>query len=364
MRSDAGEVNNRGSVTPPPPPERPALPTATRLALEAAGRLGYRAEVLDPAFGYLYALTGPNGTRTFLGGRSPLNDAVAARLAEDKHYSGLLLRRAGLRTPPTARCLSPSHPSLSRYRDRAGAGPALELAARLGYPLVVKPNRLSHGRGVRLVTDDAGLLEAVESAWALDAIALVQEHVPGRDLRVDLIDGSFLLGYERVPLALRPDGAATVDVLLARADPRLEDPGARRRLLEDPTVRSRLASWGWTGATVPATGEVRSFDTGLLNLNGPATARVLTDLPASWAAWGARVAAALGLRHLGIDLRVADPASDPETATVLEVNASPLLSQVYLLGHREAAIRAQMRVLRAAMEDGLNEASSPGGGRG
>lgn len=314
------------------------LPTATRLCLEAAERLGYEGEVLDPEYGYLFEVRGAGRRRRFLGGRSPLNDAVAARLAEDKHYCALLLSRASLRVPRTARCLSPTAPSLARYRDRAGAEPGRGLAERLGYPLVVKPNRLSHGRGVRVVRELAELEAAIEAVWELDAIALVQERARGRDLRLDFLDGAFLAGYERRPLEVVGDGERCLGALAAAVDPRFAD----RRLLErDARLMAQLGprTLDW----VVPTGERFEADASILNLNGAAVAAVITEVDDALSARCLRAGEALGLRHFGVDLKLPEGAEP----VFIEVNASPLLSQLYLLGHRELALSAQERVLRA-----------------
>ncbi len=314
------------------------LPLATRLILEAAEALGMRGEVLDPEFGYLFEITGPGRTQRFVGGRSPLNDAVAARLAEDKHYSALLLARAGLRVPETVRCISPRGPSLTAYRDVAGPSPGLALAERLGYPLVVKPNRLSHGRGVRLVTDEAALRDALDAAWDLDAIALVQERAEGRDVRLDFVDGQLIAGYERRPLEVTGDGVRTFAELAAAFDARFAEPG---RLAHDPRLIARLGARGldWV---VPR-GETFRADDAILNLNGAATASLVTTIDEPLRAACAAAAEAIGLRHCGVDLKVRDGAPP----TFIEVNASPLLLQMYNLGWRAEALAAQRRVLEA-----------------
>ena len=317
------------------------LPLATRLWCEAAQMLGYTWEVLDPEFGYLFEVRGAGRVRRFLGGRSPLNDAVAARLAEDKHYTGLLLGKAGLRVAETVRCISPRGPRLTAYRDLAGPAPGEALAKKLGFPLVVKPNRLSHGRGVRLVTDEAELAEALDAAWDLDAIALVQEPLRGRDVRLDFLDGELLAGYERRPLEVVGDGERTLASLAADFDPRFAEPD---RLPRDTRLMKQLDGRGldWV---VPA-GETFRASATILNLNGAATAEIVRAIEPPLRDACAAAGAALGLRHYGVDLKLG-PDSEP---AFIEVNASPLLLQMYKLGWRDEAREAQRRVLAAAFE--------------
>ena len=315
------------------------LPAATRLAFEAARELGMQTEVLDPEYGYLFEIRAGAKRRVFLGGRSPLNDAIAARLAQDKHYTSLLLARAGLGVPETARCLAPHHPG---YREGAGLEPGLRLAETLGGTAVVKPNRLSHGRGVSFVRDAAELVEAIHEVWELDSLALVQSYEEGTDIRLDFLDGTFLAGYERREIVIEGDGERTVEVLMESIDPRMGEPSARRRLMV--ALAPALESRGWSTETVVPAGQTLSLASPIRNLNLGSTP-VVIDTPAPHLLETCLAAGkALGLRHFGVDLR--DAAG---RVSIIEVNASPLLTQLFLGGHRERAIAAQTRVLAAAM---------------
>jgi len=60
----------------------------------------------------------------------------------------------------------------------------------------------------------------------------------------------------------------------------------------------------------------------------------------------------MNLRHFGVDLRAPGFDGDPARATILEVNSSPLLVQLYRSGHAELAVQGQMKVL-AAILDGV-----------
>ncbi|MBI4702668.1 MAG: hypothetical protein HY744_16220 [Deltaproteobacteria bacterium] len=337
------------------PPDQPSLspsehPAAVALQIEAARRLGLHATTLDPEFGYLFELAGGGRSITMLGGRSPLNDAVAARIAEDKHYTGLVLARRGFRTPGTERCLRPGYFLAGPCRDRAGTAPARRFAAEHGYPVVVKPNRQSHGREVALVRDLAELEAAIDRIWSIDYIALVQERIAGPDVRLDFLDGEYLLGYERVPLRVRGDGRATLRALLAREDPRYAGAEIWERAEVDPLWRERVIGRGYDAAGVLAAGVEIDFGADILNLNRWARAALLPEIPADWLEHGCAVGRALGLRHFGIDFKGARPGEDPRAAAVIEVNASPLLQAVYRSGHAEAAIAAQVKVLRAVMD--------------
>lgn len=319
---------------------------------EAARRLGLTSRVLDPEFGFLWELEDSKGTRrTICGAKVPINDASAAQISGDKHYGGIVLERAGFRAPSTVRCLSPTKFGHGEYASRCGSEPALAFAVERGYPLVVKPNRLSHGRAVQHVTDAATLLNAIDAVFAVDDIALVQTFAAGREFRLDVLDGQFLVGYEREPLVARGDGVHTIAELLAACDSRFghsQESAVRLAEVERSAVLSENAPDGL--ATVLPVGSDLDFSGGVLNLNRCATARVIESLTPAWTDWCSRVAGAMHLRHIGIDLRVASLESDPAEAVILETNSAPLVNQIAHMGHRELAIESLVRVLRALTE--------------
>jgi len=276
----------------------------------AAVRMGLEVEVLDPTYRVLLRIRQGGRSKLLLGSRSPLNDAVAARVCQDKAYTALVLRQAGFLVPTTVSCLKPGHFQLADYSEHEGVAAGLAFAKAEGYPVVVKPNRMSHGRHVQVVESKPELLAAIDEIWARDYLALVQTPIAGVDLRLDYLDGTFLTGYSRAPSSQR------------RAD---------------------------------------GYD--ILNLAQGAHATVIESIPQEWVDQGTRIGAVLGVRHFGIDFRVprvddvsgdelhrALLATDPRKAHVLEVNASPLLGRMWQQGYCEQAIGAQIRVLTAILE--------------
>ena len=61
-----------------------------------------------------------------------------------------------------------------------------ELAARIPYPLFVKPNRSGSSFGISRVTQEAALLPAVEEALIFDDLVIIEQGVTGRELACGL----------------------------------------------------------------------------------------------------------------------------------------------------------------------------------
>lgn len=315
------------------------------LRVEAARELGCDVEMLDPETGYLCEIRRDGARHFLLGGLSPLNNACAARLALDKFHTLLLLRRAGLEVPPAARCLRPGRFVEEDFSSHEGTGPGERFAEEHGFPLIVKPNLGCRGRLVTPVRGADELTAAIRRIWEFEHLALVQPVVPGIDVRLDFLDGEYLFGYVRRPVVLRGDGESSVAELLQRCDARYLDAAYLEALERDPIWRERCR--GFELGEALADGDVLDLGSTVLNLNRLCLGEYLGRIPAEWLDHGRRIGEILGLRHHGVDFKVPDYPCAPREAVVLEVNASPSLAQMSRMGHREATLAAEKRVVRA-----------------
>lgn len=318
-----------------------------RLRLEAARRAGCEVLALDPETGFLHELRRDGRSRVLMGAVSPLNDAAAARLANDKFHTTTALAAAGLRVPEGVRCLRPGR--FEGFEAHTGRGPAHELARRCGYPLVVKPNGGSRGRGVTLVDDPAQLDAAIDAIWADDYLALVQRPVLGIDLRIDLLDERCIFAYLRHPLTLVGDGHRSLHALLMAADPRFSSEWCQTLLPQDPQWQRQVVAQGLSLDSILAPERSLRFDTVILNLNRLCRGEVVQPLPSPWLEFACRVAHRMGLRHLGIDLKIESLAQDPAQAVILEVNASPSLGNMAMTGHYEEVVAIEQQIVEAIL---------------
>ena len=191
-------------------PEREvSLHSGARVA-EALRQIGVAVEISDvdghllaalaadpPAavFPVLHGVVGEDGTlREVLDlagvpyvGATP----AACRSAFDKPIAKAALTSAGLLTPASV--------TLPReaFHD-LGAGPLAErVIARLGLPLVVKPRAGGSAFGVTRVDSEQKLPEALVACFGYHNWALIEQHVPGVEVAVGVVD---LPGSE--PIAL------------------------------------------------------------------------------------------------------------------------------------------------------------------
>lgn len=114
---------------------------------------------------------------------------AACRLAWDKPIAQSVVAAAGIAVPAS---IALPH---ATFRD-LGAQPVLAAAgAWAGFPLVVKPSRGGSALGVAVVGDPRDLARAVVDSFAYGDTALVQQHVPGTEVAVSVVE---LAGTTRV----------------------------------------------------------------------------------------------------------------------------------------------------------------------
>lgn len=207
---------------------------------------------------------------------------------------------------------------------------AEEAAARLGYPLVVKPIEGSHGDGITLdVRGGEQLRAAFDLAHSLTSRVLIERSVPGRDYRVLVVDGEVVAVAERVPATVVGDGSHTVAELIERlnADPR-RGVGHERvltRVRIDQQTMRLLGEQGLTLDSLPeAARKVLLKSTASLSMGGTSV-DCTDDICFENMEMATRAARIVGLDVAGVDFICSDVAQ-PLAQTggvVVEVNSAP-----------------------------------------
>lgn len=258
-----------------------------------------------------------DGQRWFFwsGGRTNLNHRLARVLARNKSATTAILLGAGI--PATRNALF--------KKDEVEA--AWSWAQSFG-SAVVKPLDGRQGRDVivDLKTKDAFAEAFAAVAAANGGRALVEEYQPGVEHRCLVVDGKMVAATRRRPASVVGDGVSRVLDLVnvhngSNAKSRIQIP-----IAVDDELVSCLEDEGMTLGSVPKEGQ-RVFLRRTSNLHRGGDAIDATDeMTAEEIAVAESVARAIpGLRVFGVDLLVNRDGSD-RPATVLEVNASPMIS--------------------------------------
>jgi cyanophycin synthetase len=242
--------------------------------------------------------------------------AIAVEIAQDKDDTKRVLGNVGLPVP---------HGDVARNVDEA-----VDLAMRIGFPVILKPLDASHGRGISTRLDNE---EAVRTAWKgaceVSKRVVVEQFAVGRDHRVLVVNGTVVAVAERVPAHVVGDGVHSVRELIdeVNRDPR-RGIGHRKtltKLPDDDATAEFLAEQVMGFGSVPAAGQqVLLRPTANLSTGGTAINRTDEIHPDNVTACE-MAANAVGLDIAGIDVLTPD-ISVPfreNGAVIIEVNAAP-----------------------------------------
>jgi GNAT-family acetyltransferase (TIGR03103 family) len=294
------------------PPGLEDLNPYALIIAEEALRRGVRVEVTDASWGEMRLSVGGRTvvTRESL---SEFTTAVAMSRCDDKRVTRRIMERAGVRVARGAL-------ACEGELDAAAA-----LMREVGQ-VVVKPARGEQGRGITVgVHDEEGLARAVDLALQFCPDVLVEELVPGQDLRVVVIDRAVVAAAVRRPAEVVGDGRNSVTDLVRSTSRRRERAtGGESRIPLDDTTTEVVADAGYAMDDVPPNGE-RIQVRRTANLHTGGTIEDVTDqLHPEIAAAAVRAATALDIPVTGIDFLVPDVAG-PDYVFI-EANERPGLA--------------------------------------
>jgi cyanophycin synthetase len=241
---------------------------------------------------------------------------IAVELASDKEETNALLGTLGLPVP--------------KQRLVYSAAAAVRAAERIGYPVVTKPLRGNHGRGVSIELETAEQVElAFEKAREHGRAIVVEHYIQGLDHRLLVIDGELVAAAKRVPGHVVGDGEQTVAELVdeINRDPRrgVGHEKVLTRLELDHQAKRLLSQMGYDSDTVPTKGEI-IYLRSTANLSTGGTAVDVTDIihPDN-RDMAIRAIKGIGLDIGGVDFLTSDISqSYRETGgAICEVNAGP-----------------------------------------
>ncbi|MES3001155.1 MAG: acetate--CoA ligase family protein [Pseudomonadota bacterium] len=284
----------------------------------AAFRLGIPVMLFDPPV--LLLGTG-RYSRWMESSLTDATPAIGARMARHKNETSRVLRAAGLPGGVHQMVTSADH--------------AVQAAAQLGYPVVVKPSDQERGAGV---SADLMTEQSVRSAWELARQAspnvLVEKFAPGATHRLTVFQGQVIRVSRRIAGGVTGDGVRTIAALVVEAQQTESQRRAQRRqgvprLALDDEALGVLAQDGRAASDIPAAGMfVRLRRRHNINAGGSNESVKLDGVHPDNLQLARDAARLLRLDFAGIDLIMGDISrSWLETeALICEVNAQPQMA--------------------------------------
>jgi len=277
-----------------------------------------------------------------------LNTLGASEVAKDKDYANFFMERMGYPIIPGRTFFSATWAKAIDSRRDIHA--AYTYAKSIGFPVIVKPNSGSQGKGVALVHTRKEFYDAMRHVFEFDRVALVQTPVTGKDYRIVVLDNKVISAYERIPLSIVGDGRSNVRTLLKKKQRAFVGSSRDTRLrIEDARIKTKLKRQRLTLSSVLARGQ-RVFLLDNANLSTGGDAVDVTDvMHPKFRKLAVKLTRDMGLRLCGVDLIIdSDIEKAPRTYWVVEINSAPGLDHYVKTGKAQKKIVEDMylQVLR------------------
>lgn len=198
-------------------------------------------------------------------------------------------------------------------------------------PVTVKPQAGSRGRHTTtVVSTEADMLAAFESARVLCAYVAVEQHLFGAVSRATVVNGNLVGFFSAQPPRIVGDGSSTIRQLVEQKNQtRHERVSAVVLNAEHEKFVRRL---GYTLDSVPNMGRVIDLTHRTGRLFGGQTRELLDTVHPKLRAYAEKAARVLGVPVVGFDLIVPDPEQDPDGQQwgIIEANGLPFIDLHYL----------------------------------
>ena len=258
-----------------------------------------------------------SGSRMFRSSIVDCESSVGVSLASSKADTNRLLKLSGLPVADQARIrtLQQAH----------------HFASRIGYPVVVKPDNGSQGRGIFADIRDAEELAQcfAKLKESYDTI-LIEKHISGDHYRIDYMGEDLIKAVRRRAPRVVGDGVSTVRALLDRlnTDPERLDPYSSKKIVTvDEDLERCLSKQDLSLDSTPSQGQ-SVYLKSISNLSRGGSQEHVEDMVHAANYEMCRgIARIMRLEVLGIDI-LSEDLSQPwysNGAVICEVNAQPQL---------------------------------------
>ncbi|MEK7530361.1 MAG: cyanophycin synthetase [Patescibacteria group bacterium] len=293
---------------------------------------------LEEEWGVAGQIVFKNGTKSYFRYTTlDVNPMGASAIAKDKGFAKYFMARMGYPTVEGQTFYSPRWNKAIKG-DRS-LREAREYAMKLGYPVIVKPNAGSKGKGVAKVYSDDELRVQLKEIFRDDNVAIVERPVLGKDYRIVVLDGRVISAYERMPLKVVGDGVYSIyELLNAKQEVFIRDERDTVLLMDDDRMHHKLARAGLSMQSVPEAG-AHIFLLDNANLSSGGDSRDVThEMHASYASLAVRVTRDMGLRMCGVDLMINGDITREAEHWILEINSAPGLDHYAHIGREQEKI--------------------------
>lgn len=312
--------------------------TTKQVFLKAAREAGAEVEALNQR-PLVMKLTFSDGVAVHTHGtRFPLDSKVASELMIDKDVAVKAQQKAGLPTPRSYLIQESSssfgkiaHPSHKEYQAIS------QFVDQVGFPVFIKPNKGSKGRGVFRVDSRKALNNLLPTLVSKRGeYFLLQEACAGTEFRILIVLGKIYLALQRHPLAVTGDGKSEIKHLIEAELKNLRQNGRRIGIkASSQKIVDHLERQELKLSSVLGKGQ-RIAVLANKNLSDGASPIVCTEeIKEKYAGLCRSIYAKLGIEYCGVDL-IEDTRGETIRPYIIELNGSPGFGHFIRSGSRHA----------------------------
>jgi len=324
-----------------------AFVTRLLIDLYTQGKLPNIRDVhLEPEYGHVGRIVYHDGTiRIYRGGRTGINPHGATLLARDKGYSKYFMRELGYNTADWQTFVTTDYArriqeNLSRrgFTDPNTNDKVLSyIHEQLGYPVYLKLNESSQGKGVFRCESDDNVRDAITYFDDERAdVFIVEASILYPDYRVVVYHNQVIAAYHRQPFSIIGDGEKTIRHLITEAQNNFYTQGRKATITpDDSRMIAKLTQAQRTlDDILPEHEMIVLYDVANLSLGG--SMRDVTDeFHSHWQELCINLTRDMGLNLCGVDIACADTSNPEADYAIIEINAAPGMENYASLGDKQ-----------------------------
>jgi D-alanine-D-alanine ligase-like ATP-grasp enzyme len=284
-----------------------------------------------------------------------LNRMGASDIARDKDYAKFFMKSMGY--PVIYGKAFCSRKWAKAINSKETFAHAYSYAKKLGWPVILKPNSSSQGRGVTKVHTRIEFEDAWRRIEKVDNMILVEKYTKGDDYRIVVLDGKVISAYRRTPLSIIGDGKSTIAELLEKKQ-RIFKKAGRDTIIKvnDLRILAKLRRAGLTFKRILPEGKlVYLLDNANLSGGGDSV-DVTREISEGFKKLAVHLTRDMGLRLCGVDIITQTSISNMPTKGgywIIEINSAPGLDHYASIGKAQEQIVEAMylEVLKAMDTD-------------
>lgn len=285
----------------------------------------------EPSRGMFGVLIFENGRKFFVKDVNlNLNYASSIRITKNKALTSYFLEKFGYSIPDYTIVYSEDKCRKYNLNDTLSKG--LKYAREIGYPIIIKLNDSSQGRGIYKIYDEKQLKDVAKIIFEISNTFQIQKFYEYNDYRVVVLGSSVLSAYQRIPLYVIGDGTSTIEQLLEKKQEQFITNGRDTVIKIDNEIYENLSRLGFNLETKLNKGQ-KCVLRNVSNLSAGGECVELTDrIHKDYSDLCIKIARDFNLNLCGIDIMCRDLTQSIDKYIVLEINSSPGLDNYAFSG--------------------------------